>query len=323
MLVGALASLDNIGDTGSSSVMPRDVVTVAEGMEAGGFTVSRADSINEDNEGQVAGADVVVVVVGLTADDEGEATIGAGDRESLSLSDEDEALIAQAASLNDLVVVILNGGAAIVVESWIDSVEAVVFAFYPGQEGGHALADLFSGRANFSGRLPFSVPVSEAELPPFDNTSDVVSYGFLHGYRFLDANDTPARFPFGYGLSYGAVRYDSLELGSVEVAADETLEVRVRLTNEGDSSVIETVQLYVASAASSVIRAPQDLRAFTQLSLEPGASGEALLRVPLSRVAFWDEEESAWVVEPTEYEVRVGPHAASTPLRATFAVVEK
>src|SRR5690606_3228151 len=125
------------------------------------------ETLDAESEARVAAADAVIVVTGLNADDEGEGEIGAGDRVSLELPSEEVELIRAVAALSANVIVVLEGGSAIVVSEWVDEVEALLMAFYPGSEGGHAIADVLLGDAAPSGRLPFSVPEREADLPPF------------------------------------------------------------------------------------------------------------------------------------------------------------
>lgn len=320
VLVGPLADVENIGDTGSSDVAPSDVVTLREGLEATSTQVTTLTTLDAGGEALVAAADAVVVAVGLTADDEGEATIGAGDRSDLALPATHRALVERVAALNPRVIVVLEGGSAIVVDEWIDRVQAVVHAFYPGQEGGLALADLLYARRNFSGRLPFSVPRAEADLPPFDNTSEQVVYGYLHGYRHLDATGTPPRFPFGHGLSYTTFAYDAPTLSARELTEDAELDVRVRVTNTGTMAGVETPQIYLGAVTSSVLRAPRDLRAFAQVELDPGASEEVAFTIPIADLAYWDPDARRWVVEPTEYELWVAASAGELRHAARFRV---
>src|SRR5690606_12548089 len=134
----------------------------------------------------IADADVVIVVVGLTEQDEGEGSIAAGDRAQLALRDAQVALIEQVAAANYRVIVVLEGGSAITMDPWLAEVEAVVMAWYPGSQGGTALAQLLLGIENFSRRLPIVFPRSEDDTAPFDNTSDEVFYDYLHGYRLID-----------------------------------------------------------------------------------------------------------------------------------------
>jgi beta-glucosidase len=128
-----------------------------------------------------------------------------GDRRSLRLNAEDEDLIARTAAVQPRTVVVLLGGSAFVVEPWIDSVAAVLHAWYPGMEGGHAIADVLTGAVDPSGRLPFAVPTDEAHLADFDPDAKRIRYGRWHGQWLLDREGHAPRFPFGYGLSYTSI----------------------------------------------------------------------------------------------------------------------
>lgn len=305
-LVGSLAELENIGDHGSSDVIPTDVVTVREGLEGRvDLTVVAHDVLTIEDEAAIAAADVAIVVVGLTADSEGEGALTNGDRDDLDLPAEHLALVEAVAALHDHVVVVLEGGGAIMVP-WIDQVEAVVMAWYPGSEGGHALADVLLGAVNPSGRLPFAVPAIESELVTFDNTSDAVSYGYLHGYRQLMAEGAEVALPFGFGLSYTEFSLSDLLL----THDGDALIVSVTVTNTGGFAGIHTVQAYV-SVDGATIRAPIDLRAFEQVELEPGASASVELVIPVDDLRIWD---AGWTLEPATYTVHVGASSADLPL---------
>src|SRR5262249_13166965 len=156
-----------------------------------------------------AAADVAIVVCGYTFRDEGEYLffLGGGDRASLTLRPEHEQLIAAVAAANSRTVVVLMGGSAIVTEAWPGEVPAMHRAWYPGLEGGHALAAALFGDVNPSGRLPCTWPRSAAQLPPFDRHARVVHYGPLHGYRLMAAERRAPAFAFGFGLSYTRFEY--------------------------------------------------------------------------------------------------------------------
>jgi len=320
VLAGRVADLPNIGDEGSSNVLPTDVVTAREGIEAQAGSVTLLTALTPADEATVTAADAVIVVTGNTVEDEGESDIAAGDRDTMELPADEIALIEALAALNPNVIVVLEGGSALLVEGWVDDTAAVLHAFYPGSEGGHAIADVLFGVAAPSGRLPFAVPVAEADLPPFDNTSLSVTYGYLYGYRHLDAAGTAPRYPFGFGLTYTTFTYDSLTLDATTLAPDGTLTATVEVTNTGTVAATETVQLYVAAVGSRVTRAPRDLRAFGQIELAPGATGSVELTVPARDLAFWDVDAGAWEVEAIDYEIQVGPHAGELPLMETVRV---
>jgi beta-glucosidase len=322
VVLGRNADVANLGDHGSSNVVAAHVVTALEGLRAragAGATVTHLAGATLDAAGEAAvrGADAVVIVTGLQADDEGEAEIGAGDRDGLALRPAEVALIRAAAALNDRVVVVLEGGGAILTSGWRDAVAAVVLAFYPGAMGGHALADVLYGDAAPSGRLPFSIPEREEDLPPFDNTSDAVTYGYLHGYRHLAHAGVAAAHPFGGGLSYTTFGYSELALSTTTVRAGQSFEASVTVTNRGAVRAIETVQVYVTAVGSRVERAPRDLRAFAQVELAPGASARVTMPVRVDDLAYWDVAGGRWVLEPIAYDVVVAPDAAAAGLRAT------
>src|SRR6185436_6622327 len=166
-----------------------------------------------------------------------------GDRKTLALKPEDQALVRAVAAENAKTVVVLIGGGAITVEEWHEAAAGIVMAFYPGEQGGNALARVLLGQVSPTGKLPFTVPKSGADLPPFDNQSASVSYGPLHGYTLLDARGLEPRYPFGFGLSYTTYRYAHLSLDTPAIPADGVIHASVDVTNTGSRSGEEIVQL--------------------------------------------------------------------------------
>lgn len=313
-VLGRNADVENIGDEGSSRVEPSSVVTALEGLVArAGSEVAVVHvpgaTLDAAAEARVRAADVVVIVTGLQADDEGERDIGAGDRESLALPAEELALVRAVAAIHPAVVVVLEAGAALLTTPFEDEVEAVLFAFYPGSEGGTALAEILFGDASPSGRLPFSIPRDEADLPNFDAVSHEVTYDFFHGYRHLLRQGRPAAHAFGEGLGYTTFALSEMVISRERVAPGEAVEVRVRVENTGARAGIETVQAYVSPQGSRVVHAPHDLRAFAQVALEPGESRVVTLSIDTDDLAFWDVGRQAFEVEPIDYEIRVGRSA--------------
>lgn len=325
VVLGRAANIANIGDRGSSAVSPSATVTALQGLtqRAGmSATVTAIDAatLSAAARAQVRAADVVIVVTGNVERDEGEGEIAAGDRASMELPSEETALIRDALAENPRTVVVLEGGSAITTASWDANVAALLWAGYPGARGGEAIADIVFGDAAPSGRLPFSMPESEGDLPAFDNASARVAYGYLHGYRHLQATRRAPRYAFGFGLGYSAVSYESIAVASSAVSATDVIEARVTVRNTGARSMRETAQLYVAAMGSTIMRAPMDLRAFEQREIAAGASETVTLRVPVSELAVWDEGSRSMRVEPGTYELRVGPDSERTPLRATITV---
>lgn len=268
----------------------------------------------------MAAADAAIVVVGLTGADEGEnlGTIG-GDRQSLALSSEHAALVAAVATQSARTVVVLEGGAAITME-WIDEVEAVLMAWYPGQEGGHALAAILFGEVSPSGKLPITFPVDTTQLPPFDNESTAVTYGYGHGYRHVDRLGLDRLFPFGFGLGYASFSYDAIALGATTLSEGETLAVIMDVTNASSRSGEEVVQLYVSYPQVVVERPLVALAAFKRIALEPGETQSVTLEVPARSLAYYDSDARRWTLEPGEHRVLVGPSSRDLPLMQSFTV---
>lgn len=325
-VIGALANTINIGDTGSSATEPSYVITPLDGLKArsGGLTLTHVPgpTLSVAEETTITEADAAIVVVGLTAVDEGEGieNVSAGDRKTLALHAEDIALIESVKAKSAKTIVVLEGGSAIAVEPWIQGTQAVLMAWYPGQEGGNALADILFGDVNPSGKLPLTFPVTESQLPPFVNDADMVTYGFFHGYRHIDHENLTPSFPFGFGLSYATFTYSELRLNTPTVDKTGEILAQVDITNTGMRAGEEIVELYIAAPTSGVMRAPKELRAFARVKLEPGEKKTVDLQVKVPELAYWDEATAAFVVEPTTYEVQVGSSSRDLPLSAAFTI---
>jgi beta-glucosidase len=346
-VLGRLADLRNLGDHGSSDVWAPEVVTPLAGLRS---ALPGVDVEHLDDPAAAAGADAAVVVVGYTADDEGEyigeggtshlgslfpgpddpeladrfsasvaedpgpeppegvGRVGGGvgfaaggDRSSLRLHEDDEALVTAVAAANPRTVVAVVAGSAVLMGAWIDGVPAVLQTWYAGMEGGAALADLLLGRAEPSGRLPFTVPTDEAHLPPFDRNADAVTYDAWHGWWRLERDGNEPAFPFGFGLGY-----TTFALGdwSLEREGDDVvLRGSVRNTGERDGS--DVVQVYGGRRGDR-----RRLVGFARVEVPAGAKAEAEVRVPIDRFATRDTAARRSVVAPGTYEVRVARTAA-------------
>jgi beta-glucosidase len=170
-------------------------------------------------------------------------------------------------------------------------------------EGGHGFADVVLGVVDATGRLPFSVPTDAAHLPPFDREADAVTYDAWHGYWRLVRDRHQPAFPFGFGLSY-----TSWELGPTTVDDDGTvLTVSARLTNTGDRSGADVLQVYAGRPADRS-RPARRLVAFQRVELDAGASTDIVLDIPWDRLRVW--EAGAWVLPAGTYALEVGRHSA-------------
>jgi beta-glucosidase len=206
-------------------------------------------------------------------------------------------------------------------EAWRERVPAILMLWYPGMEGGHALANILLGRVNPSGKLPLVIPHRAEDLPWFDKHATEIEYDLWHGYRKLERDGSTPAFPFGFGLSYTSYRYANLTLDQNQVGPSETLRVSLDVSNTGARAGEEVVQLYVSAIGSAVERAPKELRAFTRVALQPGETKIVQLSLPISRLAYYDEIQASLVVEPIEYELFVGAHSLDPhALKARFTV---
>jgi beta-glucosidase len=230
-----------------------------------------------------------------------------GDRDSLTLHPEDEQLIQAVAEANPRTIVAIRAGTAVVTEAWRDKVAGILMLWYPGQEGGHAFADVLLGRVNPSGKLPCTFPKSADDLPFFDKDAIAITYDLWHGYRKLERDGAEPAFPFGFGLSYTTFGMDNLRVSDV-VHPDGAVVATVDVTNTGDVTGAEVVQLYVGARSSAVERALSELKAFTKIELHPGQTRTIRLAVPATALAYFDTA-NGWTVEPGDYEVIVGRHS--------------
>jgi beta-glucosidase len=328
-VVGPLCDRANIGDRGSSRVHPRYVVTALAGlrkMTAGSMEIMHETGMRGrklDAVGQIAReADATVVVVGLDHGDEGEfmpVIHTGGDRDDLRLPDRQEALIKAVAAASDRCIVVMEGGSAIVTEAWADDVEAILMAWYPGMEGGTALAEVLFGEVNPSGRLPVTFPATNEQNPHFDRKAKSEEYGYYHGYRLFDRQDMKPAFAFGHGLSYTSFEYCNLDLsGSVDAAG--SLLIRFDLKNTGTVSGAEVPQLYIGCHGSTIDRPVKELRGFERVDLEPGHTQTVTFEVPAGDLAYYDTGSSRWVLEDVEYTAFVGSSSADLRLNATFRI---
>ena len=244
-----------------------------------------------------------------------------GDRYQLTLRPEDEGLIQAIAAVNPHTIVAIMSGSGVIMEAWRERVPAILMLWYPGMEGGHALADILLGRVNPSGKLPLAIPKRAEDLPFFDKNATEIKYDLWHGYRKLERDGNAPAFPFGFGLSYTNYRYANLKLSQSQLSPPETLSVNLDVSNTGAHAGEEVVQLYVSAIGSAVERACKELKAFTRIALQPGETRAVQLSVPISRLAYYDETQEEFVVEPLEYELFVGAHSLDPhALKGRFVV---
>ncbi|MEU6986167.1 glycoside hydrolase family 3 C-terminal domain-containing protein [Streptomyces sp. NPDC046324] len=256
-------------------------------------------------------ADTAVVVVATTERVESEGF----DRKDLALPGRQDELVRAVAAANPNTVVVVNAGSPVEMP-WREDVAAVLLSWFPGQEGGAALADVLTGAAEPGGRLPTTWPVALADVPVTEvtPTDGELAYieGVFTGYRAWDKTGAIPAYPFGHGLGYTTWSYDSLEVTPTTA--------KVTLTNTGIRTGREVVQIYLTPTADSVERPARWLAGFA--SVEAGAGESVEVEIPLPRRAFeiWDEEQHDWTFVPGAYEVGAAHSLGDARVTATLEV---
>jgi len=264
-----------------------------------------------------ARADTIVAVMGLSpllereelaVDVEGFLD---GDRTAICLPAPQEELLKQLHALGKPVVLVLLNGSALATGWAAANIPAIVEAWYPGEAGGDAIADVLFGDYNPAGRLPITFYASIDDLPPFDDyRMDGRTYRYFHGAPL---------FPFGHGLSYTTFHFSNLRLDRATAAAGDVVNVSADITNTGDRPGDEVVQLYVRQA-SATDRLVKEVKGFKRLNLSPGECRTVTFTLSVNQLAGYDDELLA-AVRPGAVEVMVGNSSANLPLRGTFEIL--
>ncbi len=261
-------------------------------------------------------SDAAIVVVGLSDLYESEG----GDRPDMNLPGRQTELIRAVAAVNPKTVVVVNAGAPVAMP-WVDDVKAVLLAYYPGQEGGSALADILFGEVNPSGKLTVSFPKRLEDNPAFGHTpgwKDVhYGEGIFVGYRYYDTKQVEPLFPFGHGLSYTRFEYRDLNV-PVEVHPGDTFEVSVTIRNTGEMAGKEVVQLYIKDVESTLERPEKELKRFAKVDLQPGEEKTITFELDQRALSYYDPHQASWVAEEGVFEVLVGASSRDIRLSEVF-----
>ena len=266
-------------------------------------------------------AEVVVFVGGLTGDVEGEEMevsypgFAGGDRTDLRLPATQRKLLEALHATGKPVVLVLTTGSALAVDWAQQNLPAIVLAWYPGQRGGNAVADVLFGDVNPAGRLPVTFYKAEEKLPAFDDYS-------MRGRTYRYFGGEPL-YAFGHGLSYTRFGYAGLKLDRHRVTANDPMKITLTLKNEGKRAGDEVAQLYLSAKKPKREHALKELRGFRRVHLQPGEVREIEFAIVPSRdLRIWDEAAGAYVVDPGEYEVQIGASSADIRLRREFTVMD-
>ena len=267
------------------------------------------------------GSDAAVVVVGLADNYESEGH----DRPNMALPGGQDALVRAIADANKNTIVVVNAGAPVTMP-WVDEVDAVLMMYYPGQEGGNALADILFGDVNPSGKLSVSFPKRLEDNPAFvhyPGWKDVrYGEGLFVGYRYYDTKDISPLFPFGHGLCYTDFNYSELALPS-EINPREDFKVSVSVENTGEVIGQEVIQLYIRDLNSTMIRPDKELKAFEKVLLKPGESQIITFNLTPRALSYYNPHQQAWIQEAGTFEVLVGSSSRDIRLTGRFQLLDK
>ena len=277
---------------------------------------------NEYDEALAAAseADLVIFCGGYTDRSEGEGV----DR-SFGMPKALEDLLIEVAKVNRNTVVVLTAGGNVDMRRWIHRVGAVVHAWYPGQEGGTAVAEILFGEVNPSAKLPVTFEKSLEDRSSFDcyhdNNGDnrvELSDGVFCGYRHFDREGIEPMFPFGFGLSYTTFAFEDLQLSSATMKPDQTIMASFDLTNTGRRAGAEVAQLYISDVKASLPRPIKELKGFVKVQLEPGERKRVQIPIDISNLQFYDSDARRWTAEPGEFHVLIGASAEDIRLQSSF-----
>ena len=264
-------------------------------------------------------SEVIIFVGGLTGDVEGEEMkvnypgFMGGDRTDIRLPKPQQDLLQELVATGKPVVLVLTGGASLAVD-WADKhVPAILMAWYPGQRGGTAVADILFGDVSPSGRLPVTFYKADAKLPHFEDYS-------MQGRTYRYYQEKPL-YPFGYGLSYTEFAYKKLQLDKKRLQQDDTLSISVDVKNTGEMAANEVVQVYVRPLKKDPLASIKNLRAFTSIALQPGESKTLDFNLIVSRdFTYYDEQQKSYKVKPGDYEIQVGASSADIRLKKKISI---
>jgi beta-glucosidase len=281
--------------------------------------------MGEAARAQVAKADATILCVGFDPNTEGEGL----DR-TFRLPGGQDAFIEEVAQLNKNVVVVLTAGGGVDMTRWIDKVPALLDAWYPGQEGGTALAQILFGEFSPSGKLPASFErrwedsaTFHSYYPQKDDKHVQYSEGVFVGYRHFDQSGVKPLFPFGFGLSYARFEYGNLKIEPLGKSGKALARVSFDVKNAGSREGAEIAQLYVGNAHASVPRPPKELKGFAKVNLRPGESKQVTLTLDRRAFSFFDVKKNDWSAESGDFGILIGSSSADIRLRGNFKLASE
>jgi beta-glucosidase len=320
---------------GQTVKIEADYAPLAAGTRFGMGIVYEPELVSADAKQFASLADVVVVAIGFNAPTEGE-----GHDRTFTLPWGQDALVEAVAAANPHTIVTLTGGGGMDTRRWLDKVPALLHTWYPGQEGGTAVAEVLFGKHNPEGKLPVSFDRAWEDSPsapyyygvtggdttlhtigengkPLDYTIAHIRYGdrLMVGYRYWTTTGKHPLFPFGFGLSYTTFSFANLQAPAT-TASGSAVTVSFDVTNSGSVAGAEVAQVYVSDPSAKAVRPERELKGFEKVRLAPGETRHVTLSLDARAFSYWDEAGHKWTIDPGKFEILVGDSSENTPLRA-------
>jgi beta-glucosidase len=280
-----------------------------------------ADLIEPGVRALAADADVAVVMAGFDPTTESEGY----DRTFQLPAGQDE-LIDVVRAANKRTIVVITSGGGVDMTRWVDRIGAIVQAWYPGQEGGRALAEILFGDVSPSGKLPatferrFEDGAAAQSYVPGPDHKLAYREGIFLGYRHFDKTGRKPLFPFGHGLSYTTFKYGGLTISPETMREDSPVTVSFDVTNTGRRTGAEVAELYVGDGHARVVRPPKELKGFAKVSLEPGETRRVQIALDRRALSYFDAGSRQWRADPGPFDVLVGPSSQKIELRGTVVL---
>ncbi|MDH7604151.1 MAG: glycoside hydrolase family 3 C-terminal domain-containing protein [Melioribacter sp.] len=264
-------------------------------------------------------SDVVLLFVGTSDRIESEGM----DRADLILPSEQDNLIQKIAEVNKNTIVVLNTGAPILMDQWIDKINALLEMWFGGSEGGNAIADVLLGNYNPSGKLPVTFPKRWEDCSAYETYRKYPARTYYAddiyvGYRHFDKYNIEPLFPFGFGLSYTTFEYSDINV----INKGDKCEVSINLKNTGNMKGAEVVQLYVSQKNPKVDRPIKELKAFKKVYLNPGETQKVILEFDKNSLSYYDEASRSWKLDKDDYEILIGSSSRDIKLRSIISLLD-
>ncbi len=318
-IIGPNADKEMAMGGGSSQVLPPYEVTPLKGMEE--KCKGKVEIVNTPSE-----ADVSIIFTGLNHERGMDAE--SVDRKSFELPADQIELIKKTMNENPKTIVVLIS-CIVGMNDWVDKVPVIMQAWYPGMEGGHAIANLLFGDVNPSGKLPATIPKELSDSPAHVSKNTFpggkkVFYdeGIFVGYRHFDTKNIEPLFPFGFGLSYTTFTYENIKISKEKVSGDDKFTVSCAIINSGDRTGAEIVQLYIQDVEASVERPFKELKGFKKIYLKPGEKGTVNFELDKTALSFYDEKNNCWTAEKGKFNILVGSSSRDIHLQEEIEYLE-